>query len=314
MLKYILKRLGQAVIVFLLISFFSYMVLFLIPGDPIYAMYGANITPELYKIYYEKLEMDKPLPLRFFNWFFSFIQGDFGFSNVYKLNTSKLIADRLPITMYIGVLSLLLTAIFGITFGVIAALRRGSWQDSVITVMANIGSTLPLFWLGVVGVYIFSIRLGWLPSSGFTSPFVDFRLSLRQTIMPVCAMAFCQIANIARMTRSNMLEVVNEDYVRTARSKGLSERNVIWSHLIPNAISPVINMFSMLFRVVVAGAVAIEKIFNIPGMGQLMVNSIIKKDVNPLQACIVIVSSVVLVLSLLIDIIYAAIDPRIRLS
>ena len=312
--KYILKRLGQSLIVFLLICFLSYIILFLIPGDPVYAMYGANITQEQYQIYYEQLELDKPLLVRFANWFINLLHGDFGYSTRYRIGVNEIIADRLPITMYIGVLSLVITAIFGILCGVIAAVKRGKWQDTVITIFANVGSTVPLFWLGVVGVYIFSLKLGWLPASGYVSPFVDLGQNLKLIIMPVIAMAFCQVASIARLTRSNMLEVIHEDYVRTSRSKGLDEKMVIWSHVIPNAISPVINMLGMLFRVVVAGSVAIEKIFNIPGMGQLMINSITSRDVNPLQACIVVISTVVLIVNLLVDIIYAMVDPRIRLQ
>ncbi len=312
--RYILKRLGQAVIVFLLICFFSYMILFLIPGDPVYAMYGANITQEQYQMYYQKLELDKPLITRFADWFIRFMQGDFGYSSKYRIEVNQLIADRLPVTMYIGILSLILTAVLGILFGVVAAVKRARWQDSVITVLANVGSTVPLFWIGVLGVYVFSIKLGWLPSSGYTSPFKDFGLSCKQILMPVVAMAFCQVATITRLTRSNMLEVIHEDYIQTARAKGLTEKTVILSHVIPNAISPVINMIGMLFRVVVAGSVAIEKIFNIPGMGQLMIYSITSKDVNPLQACIVIISLVVLVVNLLVDILYAIVDPRIRLQ
>lgn len=314
MLSYILRRLAQAIIVFFLVAFFSYNLVFMIPGDPVFAMYGSNITKEQYQMYYEKLELDKPLAVRFINWFTRFLQGDFGYSTKYKMGVNQLIADRLPITMHIGILSLLITACFGIFFGIIAAVKRGSISDSVITIFANIGSTVPLFWLGVVGVYIFSIKLGWLPSSGYTSPFIDFKTNLTQIIMPVIAMAFCQVSNICRLTRSNMLEVIQEDFVRTARSKGLIEKDVVTKHVIPNAITPVITMLGMLFRVVVAGSVAIEKIFNIPGIGQLMIFSITSKDIDPLQACIVIISATVLTMSLLVDIVYAMIDPRIRLK
>lgn len=313
MRTYILKRLGQSVIVFLLICFLSYMILFLIPGDPVYSMYGANITQEQYQMYYEQLQLDQPLVVRFSNWFLNFMKGDFGYSTKYRIDVNQLIGDRLPVTMWIGIWSLVITAVVGILFGVIAAVTRGRWQDNVITVFANVGSTVPLFWLGVLGVYIFSIKLGWLPSSGYTSPFRDFGMNVKQSLMPVIAMAFCQVATIARLTRSNMLEVINEDYVRTARAKGLAENAVLVGHVIPNAISPIINMIGMLFRVVVAGSVAIEKVFNIPGMGQLMVNSITSKDVNPLQACIVIISAVVLIVNLIVDVIYALVDPRIRL-
>lgn len=313
MRTYILKRLGQSVIVFLLICFLSYMILFLIPGDPVYSMYGANITQEQYQMYYEQLQLDQPLVVRFSNWFLNFMKGDFGYSTKYRIDVNQLIGDRLPVTMWIGIWSLVITAVVGILFGVIAAVTRGRWQDNVITVFANVGSTVPLFWLGVLGVYIFSIKLGWLPSSGYTSPFKDLGMNVKQSLMPVIAMAFCQVATIARLTRSNMLEVINEDYVRTARAKGLTENAVLVGHVIPNAISPIINMIGMLFRVVVAGSVAIEKVFNIPGMGQLMVNSITSKDVNPLQACIVIISAVVLIVNLIVDVIYALVDPRIRL-
>ena len=313
MRTYILKRLGQSVIVFLLICFLSYMILFLIPGDPVYSMYGANITQEQYQMYYEQLQLDQPLVVRFSNWFLNFMKGDFGYSTKYRIDVNQLIGDRLPVTMWIGIWSLVITAVVGILFGVIAAVTRGRWQDNVITVFANVGSTVPLFWLGVLGVYIFSIKLGWLPSSGYTSPFKDLGMNVKQSLMPVIAMAFCQVATIARLTRSNMLEVINEDYVRTARAKGLTENAVLVGHVIPNAISPIINMIGMLFRVVVAGSVAIEKVSNIPGMGQLMVNSITSKDVNPLQACIVIISAVVLIVNLIVDVIYALVDPRIRL-
>lgn len=314
MLNYIFKRLVQSAIVFLLIALFSYSILFLIPGDPVYALYGANISPEQYHMYFEQLGLDKPVLIRFLNWLTGFFRGDFGYSSKYKMDVILLIKTRLSVTFYIGILSLIVTAAVGISFGVIAAVRRGKWQDTVITIMANLGSTVPLFWIGVIGVYVFSIKLGWLPSYGFTSPFKNLALSLRQTIMPVLAMALCQVSAITRLTRSNMLEIIREDYIRTVRAKGVKESQVILHHVIPNAITPVITMMGMLFRVAVAGSVAIEAIFNIPGIGQLMVNSIMARDVNPLQACIVIVSVAVLLVNLLVDIIYAVVDPRVRLQ
>ncbi len=309
---FIIRRLMQTVVVLIVVSFFAFLLLHLIPGDPVVTMLGQEASQAQIDALRTELGLDRPFMVQYVNWLFNVVQGNFGKSIIYSEKVTDLIITRLPITFHLGFIALILSTIISIPAGVISAVRRGGLVDSFITVSANLGMAIPLFWLGILGVYFFSLKLGWLPVQGYTSPFSDLWLNTRQIIMPAICLAVVPLASLARQTRSSMLEVIRQDYIRTARSKGLKERAIITGHALKNAIIPVITLIGIQLRNLVGGSVLVETVFNIPGIGRLMVRAVFDKDFLVVQGCIVMIALVVALANLLVDISYGYFDPRIR--
>jgi len=259
-----------------------------------------------------QLGLDRPMMAQFGSWLFHVLQGDLGRSIQFHQPVSHLIATRLPVTVYIGILALILSTILGVGAGVISAIRRGTILDQAITVFANAGVAVPVFWLGILGIYLFALQLGWLPVQGYTSPFENLSVSVRQILMPVMCLAMVPLATLARQSRSAMLEVIQQDYIRTAWSKGLKERRIIIRHALRNAMIPIVTVLGLSVRYVVSGAVLIETVFNIPGMGRLIVSGVFNKDFILVQGCVLIVALAIAITNLAVDISYAFIDARIR--
>jgi peptide/nickel transport system permease protein len=303
MVAYIIRRVLLSVFVLFLITVLSFFLLDIMPGDPVTILLGIDATPQRA----EELRKEQYL-----HWLSNVVQGDLGKSVTNRESVSGLIAVRLPVTLYLSFFALILSAILGIGTGLFCAIRRGGFLDFLITFISNLAIAVPVFWLGILGIYLFGLNLGWLPIQGFTSPFDDFWLSLKKSIMPVICMAMPGIAFLARQTRSNMLEIVRQDYIRTAWSKGLKESAVVLKHALKNALIPVVTLLGINLRTLVGGAVLVETVFNIPGMGRLAVTSVINKDFITVQACVLIIAVVVLLGNLLVDISYGWIDPRIR--
>ncbi len=312
--RYMLKRIGQAVVVLLLVSIFAYLLTYMIPGDPVYAMLGGDITQEQYDIAYEAMHLDQPIVLRYFHWLLNFVTGNWGDSYRYSQPVAALLGARLPVTMYLGIWSIIISTIIGIILGVLCGTHRGKLLDSILITCANFGAVMPAFWLAVLGMYIFALKLGILPTHGFVLPTENLAESVRTTILPLIALSVGSIGGTTRQMRSGMLDVIRQDYIRTARSKGLTERAVTWKHAFRNAVLPVVTLTGMSFRNIVAGAISIEQIFAIGGMGSLMINSILSKDVAVVQACIMLTAIVVTISNLVVDIAYGVIDPRIRVE
>ena len=256
--------------------------------------------------------LDKPLMIQYFNWLGDVFRGDLGTSIYYHENVGALMLRRFPITLHLGILAFGLEIVLGITMGVLAAVRRGTWIDTVATTLANIGVTIPQFWLGVMLIYLFGLTLGWLPIAGYTSPTEDFWLSAKKVIMPVFCLAITGMAFTARQTRSSMLEVVRQDYIRTAWAKGLGERFIIIRHALKNSLIPVITMLGLGLGMIFGGSVLIETVFAIPGIGRLMVTSIFAQDYVVIQSGTLVISGIVIMVNLLVDISYGWLDPRIR--
>lgn len=312
MTTYLIRRLLQTLVILLFVTMIVFLIMHLLPGDPVRIMLGDEATPEQIELMRKELGLDKPLPVQYLSWLGDVLQGDLGRSIAYKQDVNELVAKRIPITFHLGFSAFILAIIIGIPAGVIAAVKRGSWIDSLITVSANLGMAVPTFWLGILGVYLFALKLGWLPVQGYTSPFEDPWQSFRQSIMPIILMSLTALASLTRQTRSAMLEVIRQDYIRTARSKGLSERRVILGHALRNALIPVVTLLGMQLGHLVGGSVFIEQVFNIPGMGRLMVQSIFGQDYVVVQSVVLIVAATVALANLLVDIAYGYIDPRIR--
>jgi peptide/nickel transport system permease protein len=312
--EFIVRRLIQSVVVLLLVSVFAFSLLHIIPGDPVLNILGEHITQEQIDTLRHELGLDQPVVRQYINWVRGVTQGDFGRSIIYNESVRVMIATRLPITLHLGLISFMLSALVGIPVGIISAIRRGEFLDSVVSVLAYIGMAAPVFWLGILGIYTFALKLQWLPVQGYTSPFEDFWLNTRQIIMPAILLAVIPIATLARQTRSAMLEVLQQNYITTARSKGLPERAVIMGHALKNAIIPVVTLLGVQTRSLIGGSVLVETVFNIPGMGRLLVNGVFSKDIVIVQAIIIMVGITVALSNLIVDISYGYLDPRVRVG
>ncbi len=318
MIAYITRRLIQALFVIVIVSIVIFLLMRLLPGDPLMLFISnnelRNLSEEEYQALEEKYGMDKSLPMQYFNWVSGAFHGDLGISLFYNVKVSTLLEERLPITAHIAIISIIISIILGITAGVICTLRRGGVLDTAVTSLANFGISVPIFWMGILSIYFWGLHLGWLPIQGYTSPFTDFWLSTKQLIMPVFCMSITAMASKTRLTRSSMLEVIRQDYVRTAWAKGLRERVVVTRHVLKNGLIPVITLIGMQVSQIFGGSVLIETVFNIPGIGRLMVSSVFAQDYPVVQGCCLLFAFIVVTVNLIVDISYGFLDPRIRYS
>lgn len=312
MIAFTVRRLLQTVVVLLLVTVIAFSLLQVVPGDPALTMLGESATPEQVENLRRELGLDQPLPVQYLRWFGNMLKGDLGRSLALHESVSSLIASRLPVTLYFGVVALLVSVAVSLPLGIVSAVRRGTWVDSLVSFVANVSMAVPVFWFGILGIYLFSLKLGWLPVQGYTSPFDDFWLSTKHMVMPVAALALVPLASLARQTRSSMLEVVRQDFIRTARSKGLPERSVVSGHALKNALVPIITLLGIQLRNLVGGAVLVETVFNVPGMGRLIVSSVFAKDMPVVQGSVMVVALVVVLGNLVVDLCYGLVDPRIH--
>lgn len=276
------------------------------------AMLGEGATTEKVEALRKELWLDQPLLVQYGHWMNNVFHGDFGKSIKYFENVTDVISRTLPKSAYLAAIAMFLSVTVGISLGIICAIRRASFLDNIISLFANIGISVPTFWLGLLGIYLFGYKLGWFPIQGFTWPGENLGKSLAQSVMPVFCLAVPTIAMIARQTRSSMLEVIRQDYIRTAKSKGLKERVIIIRHALKNALIPVVTLIGILVRILIAGAVLIETVFNIPGLGRLLVNAAFDKDFIVIQAGVLIISAITCFANLAVDISYGWLDPRTR--
>lgn len=314
MTRYLLKRLGQTLIIVVLVSIFTFLLVNLMPKDPVYALYGNDISQEEYDAAFRNMGLDKPILYRYAVWAKAFLSGDFGTSYRYHLPVTQLIGQKIGITLYLSVLSTLISFPLGMLLGVITAVKRGKWQDTVLTLLANLTASLPGFVIAIVMLYVFCIKLKVLPSTGFTFPWEDFQKHIRQLILPLFCLSLGGIAGICRQTRSSMLEAIRQDYVRTARSKGLKENTIIKTHVLRNGLIPIITMIGGRLARMIGGSVFIENVFSIPGMGTLMVQAVNDVDVPVMQACVMLSALVISLAYLVTDFLYVVVDPRISLQ
>jgi peptide/nickel transport system permease protein len=314
---YIIRRLLWALVILIMLTLLVFFSMRLLPGDPIIIYVGqsqglAGMDPEALNKLRAEYGLDKPVMVQYVNWIKGIFRGDLGKSVTYREDVGKLLVKRFPITIHIGALTFIVSTVFGISAGMFAALRRGKWADQIFTPLSYIGIAIPIFWLGVLMIYAFGMKLHWLPTNGYTSPFTDFWMSTKQLIMPVICSAVTEIAMVSRQMRSSVLEVVRQDYIRTAWSKGLRERTIVMKHMIKNSLIPVITLMGFAIGMIFGGSVLIETVFNIPGIGRLMVSSIFAQDYVVVQSCTLIFAIIVLVVNLVVDMSYGWLDPRIR--
>jgi len=317
MTTYIIRRLLQALFVLILVTLIIFFVMRLLPGDPIiiYVAQTAELEampPEMLDKLRHEFGLDKPIMIQYLNWVTGIFRGDFGTSIFYREKVSTLMLECFPVTLHLGIVALLVGAVFGVLAGLFAAVRRGKWLDMVVTPLTYVGITIPVFWLGILLIYVFGLKLRWFPISGYTSPFDDFWLSTRQLVMPVICLAVFGLAANARQMRSSMLEITHQDYIRTAWAKGLSERKIIVRHAMKNSLIPVITLMGIGVGIIFGGSVLVETVFAIPGVGRLLVSSIFGQDYVVVQAITFVIAMIVLVVNLVVDISYGWFDPRIR--
>ena len=315
MLRYIIKGLLQTLVVILIVVVAVFFMTSLLPGDPVYIISGNDsLEQDEYDIIYHELMLDQPVVTRFVTWIGNVAQGDFGKSYTYSMPVWDLISPRIPVTLYLAGLALLISMVFGVLFGIITAVKRGKLTDTIITMLANIASCLPQFWVGIICLFFFSIKNQWLPSLGFNWPSeIGWAMHLKTLAMPLFCLSLAGIASYTRQTRSSMLEAIRQDYVRTARSKGLSERTVIFKHVLKNGLIPIVTVFGNRLAMLVGTSMFVETVFSVPGIGMLVVRSINGRDIPTLQALALLLTLISCLAYIITDILYVVVDPRISL-
>jgi peptide/nickel transport system permease protein len=313
---YVIRRLFLAVIVLIIVSLLLFITVHLLPGDPIYMIMSsgqvdASTAAEVEHIRHQ-YGLDRPLVVQYVSWLNQVIHGDLGVSIVKHMSVADMIADRVPVSFYLGGVSFLIGIPLGIGAGILCSIRRGTWLDTIVTSVANIGICIPGFWLAILLVYLLGLELRLLPVFGFTPIYQDPVMSIKQSIMPIFCLAVPPIASNCRLTRSSMLEVIHQDYIRTAWSKGLRERTVIFRHAMKNGILPILTMLGMGVAHIIGGSIFIEQVYGIPGMGRLALDAVNAHDYPVLQANVLIFATLILLSNLIVDLCYGWLDPRVR--
>jgi len=308
---YIIKRILTIVPVIFLVSFIVFLLLHLIPGDPALVFVGEDADPgEVERIRFE-MGLDQPLYVQFGTWFAKIIRGDFGESIIYQRPVIDLIWERLPVTLSFGFLALLISLILAIPSGILAAANQNTYKDYFFTLIAVLGISIPGFWLALIFIFTFSLKLGWLPAIGYVPLTQNFWGGLKYLILPSTSHAFLTAAIVARMIRSSMLEVLRQDFITTARGKGLPARWVIYKHALKNAFAPTLTVIGFQIGAVVGGSVIFETIFTLPGVGQMIYTAIGDRDYPVVQGCLLIVAFGFVLVNLIVDLLYSYFDPRI---
>ena len=312
MTRFLLRRILIAVPTVLLISVFVFALQRLLPGDPALALAGEDRSPETIAFIREKYRLNDPVWLQYLHWIGGALRGDLGVSLRTNVPVSELIAQKLPVTIQLAVMALLFAVVIGVPAGVISAVKKGSAFDWIANVVALSGLSIPNFWLGIMLILLVSVRLGWLPASGYASLSEDPLRSIETMLMPAFVLGTALAATLMRHTRSAMLGVLSADYVRTARAKGLRERSVIGKHALRNALVPVVTVSALLFGELLAGAVLTEQIFTIPGFGKLIVDAVFTRDYAVVQGVVLCTAVAFIAMNILADAAYVLLNPRMR--
>jgi peptide/nickel transport system permease protein len=313
MVGWLIRRLGQIVPTLLILSFMIFGLQQLMPGDPALILAGEERgNPEVLAQIRAELKLDRPIWQQYFFWIANVLRGDFGFSWRIRMPVSELILQKLPVTAQLATMSFIIAVAIGVPAGILSATRRDRPADWVANGVALFGISTPNFWLGIMMILLFSVELGWLPPSGYVPLWEDPLQSLATTIMPAFVLGTGVAGVLMRHTRAAMLTALSQDYVRTARAKGLTERVVVWKHALRNALVPVVTLGTIEFGRLLAGAVLTEQIFTIPGFGKLVVDAVFNRDYPVVQGVVLATALIFVTLSLVADMLYMAINPRLR--
>ena len=310
----LVARLFGALPTLLLVSLVTFGLMRLIPGDPAVVIAGISATPADVAQIRNELGLDQPLLTQLWRWYAGLFHGDLGRSLLLGSDVTDAVLGRLPVTLILSTYALVLTLLIGIGGGVLAALRQNTVVDQVAMLGAMVGISMPSFFFGPLLVLLFAVHLGWLPTSGWVSPWADPLGWLRSATLPAVSLALLQVGLLARITRSSMLEVLRQDYVRTARAKGLSPMMVVGKHALANAMVPITTVVGIAVSLLVSGSVVIESIFSIPGIGQLLTQAVLNRDYPLVQGGLLLLTVVLVGVNVLVDVLYAVLDPRVRLG
>lgn len=312
MLTLIGRRLVQLLPTLFFVSVIIFSLQQLLPGDPALVMAGEERDPAVIEQIRRQYRLDQPIPIQYLYWVKGVLTGDLGESMRLKEPVMKLILQKLPVTLQLATMAMTIALLIGVTAGIVSAVKRDTWIDYAVNVLSLWGISTPNFWLGIMLIFLFAVTLGWLPASGYVSPWEDWRQSLATTIMPAFVLGNAIAGVIMRHTRSAMLQALQSDYVRTARAKGLEERSVVLKHAMRNALTPVITLGALEFGTLLSGAVLTEQIFTIPGFGKLIVDAVFNRDYAVVQGVVLVTATTYIILNLLADVGYILVNPRLR--
>ncbi|MEO3385625.1 ABC transporter permease [Mesorhizobium sp. CAU 1741] len=312
MTAFLLKRIGIGFLTLLIASVVVFSVLEILPGDPALLMLGMNATPEALAAMREQMGLGDPVLLRYFSWIGGMLVGDFGRSFTYSSPVIELITERVIVSLPLAIISLILSTAIAIPVGIFAAARRGRVGDTASMGLAQVGVAVPNFWFALLMIYVFAVWLRMVPAGGFPGWGNGIWPALKSLLLPSLALALPQAAILARVTRSAMLEVLGEDYIRTARAKGMPRQYVLWRHALRNAMIPVLTIMGLQFSFLLAGTIIIENVFYLPGLGRLVFQAITQRDLIVVEGVIMLLVASVVVVNIIVDILYAVVDPRLR--
>jgi peptide/nickel transport system permease protein len=312
MISYLLKRLIIGAATLFVASIVVFAVLEVLPGDPAQLMLGMDANPEAVEKLREQMGLNHPIPTRYFNWVGGMLVGDFGRSYTYSSPVIELISERVVVTLPLALMALTLSTLIAIPVGIFAASRRGRAGDTLSMGIAQVGVAVPNFWFALLLVYVFAVWLRLVPSGGFPGWDAGIGPALRSLILPAIALALPQAAVLSRVTRTSLVEVLNEDYIRTARAKGISRRGVLWHHALQNGLIPVLTIMGLQFAFLITGTIIIESVFSLPGLGRLVYQAITQRDLIVVEGVVILLVAAVVAVNLIVDLSYALVDPRLR--
>jgi peptide/nickel transport system permease protein len=312
MLSYAAKRALIAILTLLAASLVVFAVLEIVPGDPARLMLGMNATEDAVLTLQEQMGLNQPLIIRYVSWIGGLLTGDLGKSYTYSVPVFDLIRERVAVSLPLAVISLALSTLIAVPMGMFSASRRGKLSDTLTMGVAQVGVAIPNFWFALLLVYVFAVTLRLVPAGGFPGWSTGLGLGLKSLILPAVALALPQAAILARVTRSALLDVLGEDYIRTARAKGLSRRQVLYRHALRNALIPVLTILGLQFAFLLAGTIIIENVFYLPGLGRLVFQAITQRDLIVVEGVVMLLVATVILVNLLVDLSYAIVDPRLR--
>jgi peptide/nickel transport system permease protein len=308
----ILRRFLVAIPTIIIVSMLVFGLQKLLPGDPVLAMAGEERDPKVIEFLREKYHLNDPIPVQYGAWIGRVLHGDFGISLRTDVPVTTLIAQKLPVTIQLAIMAMIIAVVIGVPTGILSAVRKGTATDYVANVVALSGLSIPNFWLGILLIFLVSVRLGWLPASGYVPPGQDFWLSIKTMLMPAFVLGTALAASLMRHTRSAMIGILRSDYIRTARAKGLRQGKVVYKHALRNALAPIVTLMTLLFGELLGGAVLTEQIFTIPGFGKLIVDAVFTRDYAVVQGIVLCTAIGFIAMNLLADILYILINPRLR--
>jgi peptide/nickel transport system permease protein len=313
MTRFLTSRVLSLAFVLWLVTIIAFVMIRLAPGDPSAVMLGSDATPKAVAEFRSAYGLDRPLPVQYLAWLGHVVRGDLGTSIYLGRPVTTAILERLPISLTLTLAAFAIAVVLGITLGLVAAYWHDTWIDRAVSVVAALGLSMPSFWLGICLIYLFAVRWPIMPSGGFVEPWIDPAKSFRHLLLPAFALGYLQSGLIARMTRASMLEALRGDFVRVARSKGVGELTVVVKHAFRNALIPVLTVTGITLAVMFGGAVVIETVFTLPGVGRLLVNAVVRRDYPVVQGTLLVVAAWYVVVNIAVDVLYTVSDPRIRL-